>query len=175
MAPAAAGRSGIAMRPVRRAESQWLRVAMWVLGILATAEATWLVIRLLIPLPEFSVPPLPAGNGAGTDVEAPAIEDMPSLAASAAPGVFASLAPDPEAAGAQVGTPSATATQLSARLSLMGIVAGNPSQAIIEDSQTQKTYFVSVGQPVVEGAVVEQVLDNRVVLKLGGEKIELSL
>ena len=64
---------------------------------------------------------------------------------------------------------------MAARLTLMGIMAGNPGQAIIEDSQTKKTYFVTVGQGVVEGAVVEKILDNRIQLDLAGEKIELSL
>lgn len=57
----------------------------------------------------------------------------------------------------------------------MGIVSGNPGQAIIEDSQTKKTHFVTVGQVVVEGAVVEQVLDHHVILDLDGEKIDLTL
>ena len=57
----------------------------------------------------------------------------------------------------------------------MGIMAGNPGQAIIEDTQTKKSYFVSPGQPVVDGAMLDQVLDNRVILDFEGEKIELSL
>ena len=57
----------------------------------------------------------------------------------------------------------------------MGIVAGNPSQAILEDSKTGKTYFVSVGQSAVDGAVLEEVRDNRVVLSVGGERFELGL
>ena len=34
---------------------------------------------------------------------------------------------------------------------------------------------MTAGQTVVEGAVVEQVLENHVVLDLAGEKIELTL
>jgi len=60
-------------------------------------------------------------------------------------------------------------------LTLMGIVSGNPAQAIIEDAETKKTYFVTPGQMVVDGAVLERVLDNRVVLDLNGEKIDLTL
>ena len=71
--------------------------------------------------------------------------------------------------------PSGSANLLSSRLTLMGIVSGEPAQAIIADSQTQKTYFVSVGQPVAEGAMLEQILDNRVILNYSGEKIELTL
>ena len=46
---------------------------------------------------------------------------------------------------------------------------------IIEDSETKKTFFVTAGQMVIEDAVVEQVLDSRVILTVAGEKIELSL
>ena len=98
--------------------------------------------------------------------------DMPSLTASAARALFA---PSAFTADASHAPPSVSAKLLASRLTLMGIVSGNPAQAIIEDSQTQKTYFVTTGQAVVEGAVLEQVLDNRVVLDLGGEKIELTL
>ena len=57
----------------------------------------------------------------------------------------------------------------------MGIVSGDPGEAVIEDAETKKTYFVTTGQAVVEGATLERVLDNRVILDLGGEKIELTL
>jgi type II secretory pathway component PulC len=64
---------------------------------------------------------------------------------------------------------------LVTRLTLSGIVAGDPAQAIIEDTETKKTYFVTAGQPVAEGAVLDQVESNRVILDLNGEKITLSL
>ena len=70
---------------------------------------------------------------------------------------------------------SVAAKELAARLNLMGIVAGDQPQAIIEDSQTHKTYFVISGQAVSEGAVVEKVLENRVILSIDGETIELTL
>lgn len=100
----------------------------------------------------------------------------PSLASVASRPLFqlegsqhGALARQPSAA------PSEDANALAARLTLIGIVAGEPAQAIIEDSQTHKTFFVSVGQSLIEGLVVEEVRENRVVLDLRGEKIELSL
>ncbi len=71
--------------------------------------------------------------------------------------------------------PSVKASKLAARLSLLGIVSGEQPQAIIEDSQTQKTYFVSEGQTVVDGAILESVNSNGVVLNFLGETIELNL
>jgi hypothetical protein len=100
---------------------------------------------------------------------------MPSLAANSARPIFVSSgAVAGEAGGAYVAQ-SGSAKLLAARLSLKGIVAGAKPQAIIEDSQTQKTYFATKGQAVAEGAVVVEVQDNSAVLDLGGEKIELTL
>jgi len=64
---------------------------------------------------------------------------------------------------------------LAARLTLVGIMAGDPAQAIIEDPQTQKAHFVTVGQHLIEGLIVEEIREDRVLLDLNGEKIELSL
>ena len=40
---------------------------------------------------------------------------------------------------------------------------------------TWGTFFVTVGQSVVDGLVVKEIHDNRVVLNLNGESVELSL
>ena len=102
-------------------------------------------------------------------------ESLPPLAAAASRPLFQT----PSTAS---GTPAKTtrktseeAKALAGRLSLIGIVAGNPAQAIIEDAQTKKTYFSTVGQALIEGLVVDDVRENRVILDLNGEKIELSL
>jgi hypothetical protein len=64
---------------------------------------------------------------------------------------------------------------LAARLTLTGIVSGDPPQAIIEDSETHKTFFVTPGQTIVAGAMLERLEENRAVLSYGGERIELGL
>lgn len=74
----------------------------------------------------------------------------------------------------QPGAMSVEAKTLASRLNVIGLVDGNPPQAIIEDTQTQKTYFVAAGQQVTEGLVVTEIRDNRVVLDLNGQTIELS-
>ena len=155
----------------------WSQVAVAVLGAAVGVEMLWVVWQAAWPLPQVEMPPvgMEPGNEAvsGPDEAAATVPDMPSLAASARESLFSPAS----AAGAAAGfaPPSSSATLLASRLTLMGIVAGDPAQAIIEDAQTQKTYFVTAGQAVVEGAVLEQVLDNHVVLNLGGEKIELTL
>ena len=59
-------------------------------------------------------------------------------------------------------------------LSLIGIVAGEKPQAIIEDKKIQKTYFLNKGQSVNQ-LTVEDILEDRVILDFEGEKLELVL
>ena len=149
---------------------RWSRFAVWGLGVALGLELIALIVQAARPMPTVQAPAIPAPSG---EVEPLPPLEIPSLAASVSRPVFASPgvaspsgAPQPR---------SGAAKQLAERLTLMGIVAGNPPQAIIEDAQTKKSYFVTTGQTIAEGAVVEQVLDNRVILNLLGEKIELSL
>ena len=163
----------------RTSELPWLKAAVGVLGALLSLEIVCLILQTMWPLPAASVPRIAASSSSAT-AEQPSptavpTPEMPSVAASASRPLFSPVAPATPSAASPGSLPSGSANVLAARLTLMGIVSGNPAQAIIEDSQTQKTYFVTVGQQVVEGATVEQVLDNRVILNLAGEKIELSL
>ena len=180
--PAPAGGAAAATRlpgapPGRARRAPSLRAAIGFLGAVLGAELVLLLVQVLRPLPTVTVPVViaspverPAVPEAPAAPEAP---DVPSVAAAASRPLFAP--PAASAAATEPSRPSGLATQLASRLTLMGIVAGHPAQAIIGDSQTQKTYFVNEGQSVVEGAVLEQVLDNHVVLSLAGERFELSL
>jgi type II secretory pathway component PulC len=156
------GRGGQARR--------WPQAAAFVLGAVLALEVAVLVVEALRPAPTITMPVV-----AITQEPSPRSAPPPSLAQSAARPLFS--APSETAAASTPGSqgPSVAVTQLATRLTLLGIVAGEPGQAIIEDSQTQKTYFVSPGQPVTEGAVVDQVLENEVILSLHGETIRLSL
>lgn len=60
------------------------------------------------------------------------------------------------------------------RFQVVGMITGSPSQAILEDAQTHKTYVVGAGQSVGEGIIVEAIQPHRVVLSVGGEPHELS-
>ena len=156
-------------RPGARAPG-WPMIAIWALAAFLVLEVALLIVQALRPLPPI---PRPVEAAAEVQPAPPSAPEMPSLSASISRPIFSSSAAGPAATTAA--PVSNTAKLLSARLTLMGIVAGEPPQAIIEDAETKKTFFVTVGQMVVEGAVVEQVLDNRVVLNAAGEKIELSL
>lgn len=155
----------------------WPTVAAWVLGGLLGIEALVLVAQAIRPVRPVPVPSetlVAAPVAASIESSAPpAPVDMPSVSASVTRSLFAAAAPAP--AASPTASVTAAASRLITRLTLMGIVAGDPPQAIIEDAESKKTFFVTAGQAVVEGAVVDQVLDNRVVLDVGGQKIELSL
>lgn len=59
-------------------------------------------------------------------------------------------------------------------LSLIGIIAGEKPQAVIEDRKNQKTYFLYKGQTVNQMRV-EDILGDRVIFVFEGERFELSL
>lgn len=63
---------------------------------------------------------------------------------------------------------------MSKKFNLVGIIAGEKPQAIIEDSQTQKTYYLYTGQSFND-VTVEEISNGRVVLDCQGEKIILVL
>ena len=169
MTASAQAAKALVSRPAARAPG-WPTIAIGVLAAFLILELVMLIVQALRPLPPV---PLPVEAAAEAPPAPPPVPEMPLLSASVSRPIFS-----PPAAGpaATVAVPvSNLAKLLASRLTLMGIVAGEPPQAIIEDAETKKTFFVTIGQMVVEGAVVEQVLDNRVVLNAAGEKIELSL
>ncbi|MBI4597695.1 MAG: hypothetical protein HY737_04745 [Candidatus Omnitrophica bacterium] len=181
-AAAAEGESAAPSRPatvfmpqviVQRLALSWSSVAVWALGAILISEVIWLVAQAIRPAPPITLPPSPSPSASAP--QAAAADDMPSIAASASPALFQAPSAAPASGAASKGLPSGAARQLASRLSLMGLVAGNPPQAIIEDGQTKKTYFVTTGQAVVDGAVLESVSENHVTLDLDGEKIELNL
>lgn len=63
---------------------------------------------------------------------------------------------------------------LSKKFNLVGIMAGDEPQAIIEDKETEKTYYLYKGQSF-NGATVEEIGDGKVVLNYRGRKIILVL
>lgn len=176
-----AAATGTTRRVLRRAPARtqlgvgWLKMAMGCLVLILCLEGAYLVVEATRPVPSIEVPTNPA-DSPGNSPPPLEPEAVPSLAASASRQLFeapAVAAPAPS----EITRPalSESAKLLASRLTLMGIVSGDPAQAIIQDSQTGKTYFVTTGQSLAEGALLEQVLDNRVILDVGGERIELAL
>lgn len=65
-------------------------------------------------------------------------------------------------------------TDLVKDISLVGIVAGETPQAIIEDKKTQKTYYLTKGQFIGE-MQVEDIQEGKIILNYKGERFELYL
>ena len=159
--------------------SWWLAAVNWSLGGLVVAEVAMLLVIATRPAPH---PPavelaLQTREAVAPD-GAPAIEERAGgvgLTGVAGRPLFASLHPTAQAGARAPLAMSQEAKALAARLNVIGLVDGHPPQAIIEDTQTQKTYFVSEGQHVTEGLIVTEIRENRVVLDLNGQPIELSL
>lgn len=161
------------------AKPRWPMLAGGTLVLIILIELGYLVAQMARPMPRIETPALPDIPAAAPGAELPPPVEVPSISGSLTRPLFVSslsgglaqLSPD----AARPAGPSTAAKDLAVRLTLMGIVDGDPAQAIIEDGQTKKTYFVTAGQPVAEGAVLETVQSNRVILDLNGEKVALSL
>ena len=70
--------------------------------------------------------------------------------------------------------PQAPAMDVSKRFSLVGIIAGDNLQAIIEDKDTSKTYYL-YEQDSFNGVIVEEIKKGRVILDYNGESLALIL
>ncbi len=184
--PALAGRARPGFRPTgssRGASRVSARSSspLWALNLglsaLILAECAVLVRVVVSPLEATAVetPSAVAPHVAAEKTPVPKEEPLPSLAQAVSRPLFQLQGGTGGGGGRPAASPSDQSKTLSARLSLIGVVSGNPPQAIIEDSQTKKSYFVSAGQTVVEGATVLEVRDNHVVLDLNGERIDLAL
>ena len=120
--------------PGRRRTLRWSSIATWGLAVTLGLELLALIGQAARPLPAVQVPAVPISSGEPEPL--PPLE-IPSLSASVSRPVFAS--PGLAAPSAAPQPRSGTAKLLTERLTLMGIVAGTPPQAIIEDAQTKKT------------------------------------
>ena len=64
--------------------------------------------------------------------------------------------------------------ELTSSLSLMGIIWGEKPEAIIQDSKTNKKYFLNKGGYIGE-IVVEEIFGGKVILNYNGERVDLVL
>lgn len=80
-------------------------------------------------------------------------------------------------AGAVVATPDGAANSGAAgAYKLVGISESKDAAetyVMIENSQTKLTYFLQYGQPV-EGLELERILEDKVIVKIGGKAVELE-
>lgn len=180
--PKAAPLAGGRLSGVWRLPAWWLTAFNVGLGCLIAGEAIVLTLTMSTSEPPPSAPAAPAhavpSKQPPPSVAAPAQEPdsaAPSLAAVATGSLFQSRADATGVTSKMAAPTTSSEARVLASLNLIGIVSGEPAQAIVEDTQTKKTYFVKVGQHVVEGLIVQDIREDRIILDLHGEYIELSL
>lgn len=67
-----------------------------------------------------------------------------------------------------------TSVDISKKFSLVGIIAGAEPQAIIEDTETQKTYYLYKGQSF-NGVTLQEIGDGKVIISHKGKEVILVL
>lgn len=174
-------RSGGGWRKGWKLPAWWVTAGNATLGLLVVLEAgvlTWLMTQPEPAPVREQLAFMPVIEDVGREpspADAPEAS-VPSIAASATRILFRAAPAQPDTTGStERAQPSQQASAWATRLTVIGIIAGELPQAIVEDAQTKKSYFVSEGQPLIEGLVVEEIRADGVVLDLQGEKIRLSL
>ena len=184
-APQAAASGTAAARRPRgmRMPAWWLTAINLALGGLVAGELTMLVLMQTETAPPLPAVPTSTKDRPGRPLEEPPpaveAEPLPSLSSVTSRPMFHVDLPSavavPVSDGKMPAAQSDQLKELKGRLTLIGVVADETPQAIIEDSQTKKTHFVAQGQDFIEGIVAVEVQENRVKLEVGGQTFELSL
>lgn len=183
-APTAVGAPIAAKPPASTpAGSWWVRAptALWnwlpLVNRLLTLSALVLVgavaLRIVLWRPP-AVPTAPAAVAAGEAAGVPATEEP---AVDVAVITQRNLFQGPPAGTTTPAAvpPTVPAQELVGRLQLTGVIAGAVPQAVILDTQGEKTYFVRVGERLEGGVTVKEITAGKVVLESGGQLIELTL
>jgi len=63
---------------------------------------------------------------------------------------------------------------LTKDINLVGIISGEPAQAVIEDVKTKKTYYVTRGQFIGEFQV-DDIQEGKIIINYNGQKYELYM
>jgi len=92
----------------------------------------------------------------------------PLIVTPPAPKIVVPVAPLPPP------PPKIPLSQRVAHLRLEGIMDTTPAQAIIEDTRSQKTIYVSAGQQI-DDVTVEKITKDQVILFSGDERFNLSM
>ncbi|MFH1856061.1 MAG: hypothetical protein ABH836_02375 [Candidatus Omnitrophota bacterium] len=77
----------------------------------------------------------------------------------------------PKTEQVKIGGPS-TLSEMAKDLNLVGIYRGDVPEAMIENSQEKKTYFLKIGE-TIRGIRIEAILEDRVILEYNNETMEL--
>lgn len=119
--------------------------------------------------PDSAPVPLPAGtpDAAGADADT-------YIKAVSSKGLFQGGESSGDLAGNAELSGGSKAADPAKRFNLVGIIPGDQPQAIVEDIESAKTYYLNKGQSVA-GIEVEDIADGRVVISFNGRRIVLVL
>jgi hypothetical protein len=90
--------------------------------------------------------------------------------------VFASLSKfsfDPSGDGGGIPGGMQQFIDLAEKYQVVGILVDQQPQAILQDKKTKDTVFLSVGDRV-DGAVIDQIVEGKIILLLNGQAVELT-
>ena len=68
---------------------------------------------------------------------------------------------------------AASVPELTRNLKLVGIILGKTPEAVIEDTEGKQTFFLKKGESF-KNAIVEEIQEKKVILLVGGQRIELA-
>lgn len=70
--------------------------------------------------------------------------------------------------------PAQVSTAIPSHLKVVGVLIGNPSEVIIEDTNAKQTYFIREGKPQA-GIGIEEVNRNEIVIKVEGRNVSIPI
>jgi hypothetical protein len=164
--------AGLAER-ARQPAWQWPAVTLWVLGGVLLVEVIGMVLMALREMPVIDVN-VPVVAAPAAQAEPVTLSGLPSLSQGIRRVLFVPP-PQPRVVEEKGDQAAKVAEALRSKLSLKGIITGNPPQAILEDGAAGKTFFVVPGQALSDGAVVEAVTESSVTIRVDTETFMLNL
>lgn len=147
----------------------------WILGFIFTISCLYLLFSFIYPfvfLKKISLPQVAAQKESGAP-ESIKSEQKPYefyLEGIKDKQIFAT----PAALQAANRPQSGVNVDLGKDISLVGIIAGDNPQAVVEDKKTQKSYYLGIGQFIGEYQVVD-IQEGKVIVNYRGQNFELYL
>lgn len=146
------------------------RKAMLVILFLGCVYLLSSIIYPFVALRKIKPPEFASRKTAVTDIgekskQKPLEEYLQSVSGRQIFGAAASSAANPA---------SGASADLVKDINLVGIIAGDNPQAIIEDKKAQKTYYLNKGQLIGE-MQLEDIQEGKIILNFNGQRFELHL
>lgn len=144
------------------------------LGALTALMAGYFIFMLLAPHAAGRVP-LPYGENAIVSGQG---NDAASAQSPRPYSLYETVISSKKLFGPSLGQPSGQKegydAHIAGRFFLVGIIGGDDMQAIVEDKENQKTYYLRQGQSL-QNFLIEEIKEDAVILDYRGTKVRLTL